>query len=79
MLYVKKCVVYSHNSLLLQPELKALRWMKDQQTQQRRAASGTSTISMAAGVGSARNLSDCLGSTLDLGRMQDGTLARVAE
>ena len=56
-----------------QPELKALQWMK---AQQHRAAS---TISMAAGVGSTRNLSDCLGSTLDLNRMQDASLARVVE
>lgn len=58
-----------------QPELKALQWMK---AQQHRAATGT-TISMAAGVGSTRNLSDCLGSTLDLNRMRDASLARVVE
>jgi len=48
-----------------QPELKALQWMK---TQQRRAATGT-TISMAAGAGSA----------LDINRMRDAGLTRVTE
>ena len=64
-----------HTQRASQPELKALQWMKDQQRRGNQR-SGT-TISMAAGVGSARDLSTCLGSTLDLNRI--AALEQVAE
>jgi hypothetical protein len=55
---------------------KALQWKQRQQKKDFR--SGTQ-VSMAAGVGSARDLSACLGSQFDLNQIRDAALACVCE
>ena len=54
----------------------ALQW---KHRQQNKGARNGTQISIAAGVGSARDLSACLGSHFDLSKIRDAALAQVSE